>query len=559
MPRLSRRQILMQGVAGLAALAAPSLAPALPALAAPSKIAAGPFQPTWESLVAGYKAPDWYRDAKFGIWAHWSAQCVPEFGDWYGRLMYVEGNPFYEHHVKTYGHPTTFGFMEIENLWTAANWRPEDLMDLYEKAGAKYFVALACHHDNLDTYDSAHHAWNTLRVGPKRDIIGTWEKIARRRGMKFGVSNHAAHAWHWWQTAYGYDAEGPKQGERYDAFNLTKAQGAGKWWEGLDPQELYTGRHMVIPDGITSIKAANAWHDAHDGQWLETPPQDDPAYARQWLARSNDLVDKYHPDFIYFDDTELPLGQAGLDATAHFYNSDIARNGHLQAVATGKKVQLNHRGAIVEDFERGFSDVIRPDPWQTCTCIGNWHYDRALFERHGYKTVPDVVRLLADVVSKNGNLLLSIPMKGDGTIDSDELAFLHGMAAWMEINGEAIYGTRPWRVYGEGPTQAGSGKADKGVVVEQATKPYTGRDVRFTTKAGHLYAIMMAPPEGQTVTLTSLSMQETGGGHVEHIELLGHAAALPFKHAPDGLSIKLPSSALGDVYVLRISGLHIVA
>src|ERR1700761_755039 len=203
MPKLTRREAMI----GAAALMGGG-----PALAAPAGVPAGPFRPTWESLSTQYKAPEWFHDAKFGIWAHWSAQCVPEFGDWYGRLMYVQGNPFYEHHVKTYGHPSKFGFIEIENMWKAENWRPEELMDLYVKAGAKYFVSLACHHDNVATFDSAHHAWNTTRIGPKRDIIGTWEKIARGRGLKFGVSNHASHAWHWWQTAYGHVEGGASGG-----------------------------------------------------------------------------------------------------------------------------------------------------------------------------------------------------------------------------------------------------------------------------------------------------------------------------------------------------------
>jgi alpha-L-fucosidase len=554
MQPLSRRQVLLRSSA-LALSASTMAAPAISAAASPSQAGAGPFQPNWASLCAGYKAPDWFRDAKFGIWAHWSAQCVPEFGDWYGRLMYVQGDPFYEHHVKTYGHPSRFGFMEIENLWKAENWRPEELMDLYVRAGAKYFVALANHHDNLDTFDSAHHAWNTLRVGPKKDIIGTWEKIARGRGLRFGVSNHSAHAWHWWQTAYGYDAEGPLAGVRYDAYRLTKADGVGKWWEGLDPQELYTGRHMVIPDGVKTIKDANAWHAAHDGAWWETPPTDDPGYARQWLARCNDLVDKYRPDFIYFDDTELPLGQAGLDAVAHFYNSDIARNGSLQAVATGKKLQLAHRGGVVEDFERGFSDVIRPDPWQTCTCIGQWHYDRALFERHGYKTVPTVVRMLCDIVSKNGNLLLSIPLKGDGTIDSDEHAFLTGLAAWMEVNGEAIYGTRPWRVYGEGPTQV-----QTGMFVEQSAKPYTAEDVRYTTRDGQLYALMMARPEGDVVRLKSLAAGGADAPRVGKVELLGASGPLQFSQTGEGLVVHLPAGErLSEVYALRIGGVGLTA
>src|SRR5688572_5342933 len=171
--------------------------------------------PNWSALAAAYRVPEWFRDAKFGIWAHWSAQCVPEFGDWYGRLMYIQGHPAYQHHLENYGHPADTGFMEIENSWKAENWDPEHLIRLYKGAGAKYFMALANHHDNLDTYDSKHHAWNTLRVGPKKDIIGTWEKIVRREGLRFGVSNHSSHAWHWWQTAYGYDAEGPRKGERY--------------------------------------------------------------------------------------------------------------------------------------------------------------------------------------------------------------------------------------------------------------------------------------------------------------------------------------------------------
>src|SRR3954447_22549705 len=212
----------------------------------------GPFQPTWESLKQ-YKTPAWFRDAKLGIWAHWSAQCVPEQGDWYARQMYMQGTPVYEHHVRTYGHPSAFGFMEIDNLWKAERWEPEKLMSLYERAGAKYFFALANHHDNFDAYASKHHAWNSVNVGPKRDIIGIWAKVARARGLKFGVTNHSAHAWHWFQVAYGYDAEGPKRGVRYDAARLTKADGKGKWWDGLDPQELYTGRNIVVPDGINNI------------------------------------------------------------------------------------------------------------------------------------------------------------------------------------------------------------------------------------------------------------------------------------------------------------------
>jgi len=186
-----------------------------------NEVMPGKFKPTWDSLKQ-WRMPEWFRDAKFGIWAHWSAQCVPEQGDWYARRMYMQGDHCYDFHVKTYGHPTKVGFKEIDHMWKAERWEPEKLLDLYVKTGAKYFMALACHHDNLDCFDSTHHNWNSVKVGPKKDIVGTWEKLVRARGIRFGVSNHSSHAWHWFQVAYGYDPEGARAGQRYDAWKLTK-------------------------------------------------------------------------------------------------------------------------------------------------------------------------------------------------------------------------------------------------------------------------------------------------------------------------------------------------
>ncbi len=301
---LTRRRLLRNT---LATSAAASLSPRLlaQAPAPPRSIAPGPFEPTWPSLRA-YKTPDWFRDAKFGIWAHWSAQCVPEQGDWYARQMYLQGHPQYEHHRKTYGHPSTSGFMEIDNLWKADQWQPEELMGLYQAAGAKYFVSLANHHDNFDNFASTHHAWNSTRIGPKKDIVGAWAAIARAHGLRFGVSNHSAHAWHWLQTAYDYDPTGPQEGVRYDAFNLTKADGKGKWWDGLDPQELYTGRNLVMPSGLTTVAAANDWHEHHDRVWTEEPPPNNPEFVNTWFLRCQELMDKYQPDLIYFDNDDLP-------------------------------------------------------------------------------------------------------------------------------------------------------------------------------------------------------------------------------------------------------------
>ena len=509
------------------------------------------FEPTWDSLSANYRAPEWFRDAKLGIWAHWSAQCVPEQGDWYARNMYIQGDPDYEHHLRNYGHPSQSGFMEIDKLWKAERWDPEALMRRYVAAGAKYFVALANHHDNFDNYNSRHHAWNSVNVGPKKDIIGIWARVARSHGLKFGVTNHSAHAWHWFQVAYGYDAEGPLAGVRYDAFRLKKSDGIGKWWEGLDPQDLYCGPSIVAPDGIISIAEMNAWHTTHDRIWNEAPPAENPEFVRRWTLRCLDLLDSYKPDLIYFDNSGLPLGQAGLDVAAHYYNASMAWNGgKLEAVINAKKLPAEHRSALVDDFERGLQSDIAPLPWQTDTCIGEWHYRRSLYEEHRYKTVTWVVHALCDIVSKNGNLLLNIPLRGDGSINSDEEKFLGGLAAWISVNGEAIFATRPWRTFGEGPPHAAGG------MFNEDKQQFSGADIRFTQKNGVLYVLVLGWPEGGQVQIAALA---DGGQHaqgtVERVELLGSTDTLSFQHAASGLQVTLPENRRGDIaYALRING-----
>jgi len=514
-------------------------------LPAQRTLAPGPFQPTWDSLTAGYQCPDWFRDAKLGIWAHWSAQCVPEEGDWYARNMYMQGNRQYEAHVAKYGHPAEFGFMEIDNLWKAERWDPEKLMQLYVAAGAKYFVAMANHEDNFDAYDSRYFDWNSVRVGPRRDIIGTWAKVARAHGLRFGVSNHSSHAWHWFQTAYGYDAEGPKAGVRYDAHRLTKADGKGKWWEGLDPQDLYTGPRagMVLPDGFTSTKAAHAWQDAHNLPWTEAPPPDDPVFVDRWFFRLQDLVDQYQPDFLYLDNTELPLGQAGLDIAAHFYNANLARHGKLEAVLTAKGLREERRPAVVQDYERSVGNGgIQPRPFETGTCIGQWHYKKDIT----YKSVGQVVRMLVDIVSKNGTLLLSIPQRGDGTIDDREVAFLQGLGQWTKVNGEGIYGSRPWRTFGEGPTQVPRGRAGDGVI------PYTPEDLRFTTRDGKVYLFVLAEPAG-TLVVKSLGLETAPGQQVKSIALVGSDEPVRWTQGAADLRIEKPAQQpSADVYSYRI-------
>lgn len=506
----------------------------------------GPVAPSWNSLVSQYRYPEWFRDAKLGIWSHWGAQAVPEQGDWYGRFLYMQGHPMADHHRRTYGHPADTGMMDILNLWKAERWDPEDLMRRYVKAGAKYFVSLACHHDNLDCFDSAHHEWNSLRVGPKRDVVGTWEKVARGAGLRFGVSNHISHAWHWYQPAYAYDPEGSRKGERYDAYRLGKADGRGKWWNGLDPQALYTGRHMVAPDGIDTIAEMNAWHDRNDGQWIETAPPGDESFARKWLLRQMDLVARYKPDLCYFDDHGLPFGPYGLAAAADYYNRSVQWHGDIDVVLTAKQLAPQARFGLVQDVERGFTNRIWDEPWQTDTCLGDWFYNRSRYTDRSYMSAEAVIQRLADVVSKNGSLLLSVPQRGDGTIDAEEGRILDAMAAWMAVNEEAIFASRPWHTFGDGPTVLPTGMQNEG-----AFKGFVEGDVRFTTKAGALYMLALVPPSGP-LTVPVLGRRAMRGGQVARVTLLG-GGPVPWRQSDAAMVLELPRAG-SFVPVVKIEG-----
>ena len=563
----TRRQFLKTSALAAGAGLSPSLlqslaraSDALPAQAPKHFIAPGPFEPTWESHVKSYRTPDWYRDAKFGMWAHWTAQCVPEQGDWYARNMYIQGSPAYNYHVKTYGHPSKFGFKDIDHLWTAAKWEPEKLISLYKRAGAKYFFALGTHHDNFDAFDSKFQDWNAVKFGPKRDVVGTWAKVAREAGLRFGVSNHSSWASRWLQPAYGYDGEGPLAGVRYDAYTLTKADGKGTWWEGLYPQDLYTGRSVVMPDGLTSAAAVRAWVTAN-ASLAKSNPMPAAAFCENWFIRCQDMIDKYQPDVLYFDTNELPLGQIGLDVVTHYYNSSATRNGgKTDVVVNGKHIEPAHVGAFVEDIERATANAIRPDSWQTDTCIGDWHYKRSLYDSNGYKTVQEIVTTLADVVSKNGNLMLNIPLRGDGSIDDKEETFLAGLTAWMDINSEGIYASRPWKIYGEGPSTAarGGARGPRGGARGGGAPALTSEDIRFTTKGDTLYAYLLARPAAPRALIKSLASNspQLTGRKVIDVTLLGFPDKLEFTQDVQGLSIRLPDHPPGEHTVaFRIKGI----
>jgi len=462
-------------------------------------IETGPFQADWNSLT-NYQTPDWFRDAKFGIWAHWGPQCQPEHGDWYARHMYEQGSPDYESHLVEYGHPSTNGFKDVIHVWKAEHFDPDHLLKFYKDNGAKYFMALAVHHDNFDLWNSKYQPWNSVVLGPQKDLIGGWAAAARKNGLRFAVSVHASHAWSWYETSQGGDKTGPLAGVPYDG-KLTKADGKGLWWDGLDPQDLYAQSH---PPGVKPA----VW-DWDPAKGSSVP---DAAYMEKFYKRTQQLWDDYKPDLIYFDDDVLPLhgvtDEVGLNLLAHFYNSSTEwHHGHNEAVVTDKHLNDLERRAQIYDLERGKAQDILAQPWQTDTCIGDWHYDRAILDRHGYKSAPSVIQMLADIVSKNGNLMLNVPLQRDGQPDADEIKIVSEIGAWLKVNGEAIYATRPWKIYGEGPSTVAVEKGQFDGLKDVGSKPFTSEDIRFTqSKDGKtLYAMVLAIPADGKVTVKSLA------------------------------------------------------
>ncbi len=485
----------------------------------------GPYQPTWDSLLQ-YECPEWYRDAKFGIWNHWSPQCVPEDGDWYARNLYMQGSGQNRFQLAHYGPPSHFGYKDLCAQWTLLNWEPSELMDLYVRAGARFFVSLANHHDGFDTWNSKHHPWNAVNLGPHRDVIGDWAAEARSRNLRFGVTVHQARNWWWFQTSHGADASGPFAGRPYDG-RLTLSQGHGQWWQGLDPQQLYGAKHP---------------HDALP----------DVSYVKNFYDRTHDLVDQHNPDLLYFDNPLFPLGWGGMNIGAYYYNHNLAANGGaMQGVITIKKVPPHLAKSVVADIERGLAAEILPHPWQSETCIGQWHYQRALFdhpgEYGGYLPPRQVVHWLVDTVSKNGTFLLNIPGKPDGTIDRKERLILERIAEWFKINGEAIYATRPWTVFGEGPHMIKPGSF-QGKSIGQLD----ASDIRFTrNKAGTVvYAIALGWPTG-TVLLHSFGAAAPGHpGKVAHVELLGSPEKVQFRQTAQGLRIEPPRQKPASDYAV---------
>jgi alpha-L-fucosidase len=446
--RLNRREF----VGSTGAAAASSL---LPARAGASGVT---FVPERDSLKA-YRVPEWFRDAKFGIWSCWGSQSAIEYGDWYARNMYLQDSPQYLYHCETYGHPSKVGYKDLVNDWTAAKWDPEHLMSLYKKAGAKYFVSRGVHCDNFDLWNSKYTRWNAVNMGPKRDIVGDWQKAAQKQGLLFGVSEHLWLTYLWFAVSHGADNTGPLAGVPYD---------------GADPQyaDLYCDAGCV-----RFVNDKNGWDWNKDAVIPES-------WKRHYFDRMTDLIDKYQPDLLYTDG-HLPFEGYGLKMVAHLYKVSAQLHGGIAEAVYNSKLDSDCAiGTCVLDHERGVSDGIAPNPWQTDTCIGDWHYKRGI----KYKTAKKVIDLLTDIVSKNGNLLLNFPLPNSGELDYEERVTLDGITAWMEVNSEGIYSSRPWKIYGEGPSTQVVIKT--GGFNEDKRGDFAAEDVRFTTKGSTLYAFV---------------------------------------------------------------------
>ena len=509
---LTRRQALV-------AIAAPAILTRARAAAVELEIAAGPFKGTRESLKE-WQVPAWYRDAKFGIWAHWGPQSAPEYGDWYARNMYIQGNRQYEYHVKTYGHPSKFGFKDVIPTWKADRFDPDYLMGLYQKAGAKYFCSMAVHHDGFDLWKSAHQPrWNSVVAGPKKDIVGLFKKAAAKHGLRFAVSEHLAPSYHWFSTSHTSDKTGPLAGVPYD---------------GADP--AYADLYHELPK------------DYPYGQPFNDRRAPDP-WKLHYFKRIKDLVDNYQPDLLYTDG-DIFFEEYGLALVANLYNTSAKlHGGRVEAVYTSKLASDCETGTCVLDWERGVAAGIPANPWQTDTCIGDWHYNREA----KYKSPKRVIDMLVDIVSRNGNLMLNFPLPNSGMLDAAELKILDEIAKWMAVNSEGIYATRPWKIFGDGPV-AGAPPSARGPRFNEAgRRDLTAEEVRFTSRGSTLYAFVMGWPDKQAVIKPLATTSSVAQMKVGNVAMLGFNGKLKWNQDEKGLTVQLPDQKPCDhAIALRI-------
>jgi alpha-L-fucosidase len=508
----------------------------------------GPFEPTWESIEKNYPGePTWLREAKFGIWVHIGPQSAGESGDWYARKLYAPGTIANQKHLKKYGHPSEVGYKEVLRDWNPTKLDPTALTKIYQDAGAQFLIIQGVHHDNFDMWNSRYQPWNSVNIGPKRDLIGEWAKACRANNMHFGITFHHEYTWWWWQTAFGSDTGGDKKGVQYDG-NLTLADGKGKWWEGLDPRMLY-GINLREYKGVAEA-AYTDWSPPGAGIFMNHL---DYAkwYTTQWALRIMDAIDQYDPDFIFTDGTvQQPFSGNGTgtgikaDAAQHvisyFYNRTLQRRGTVNTFSIVKFRSSTNGTVTTEEF--GVPANIKTDqPWIAEAPVGDWFYAPNYTYDSGM-----MIHYIIEAIARDGNAAICVAPLPDGSFDEGSLKMLKEVGEWMRRNGEAVYGSRAWSIPGEGELVDEKLKMLPGGKLERlhADFKFDPRDFRFTIgKNGALYAFCMTVPvSGTLLKIKSLGTNAKFLGHqIKIVKLLGHNGDLQWKQEDDGLAITCPA------------------
>ncbi|WP_336622745.1 alpha-L-fucosidase [Wenyingzhuangia sp. 2_MG-2023] len=459
------------------------------------------IDPNWESMIENYEVPEWLVDGKLGVWFHWGIPSAvdddrPNDGSWYGRNMYGGGKEqakvLSAWHTERYGAPSEFGYEKLVPLFKGENWDPDALVAFVKENGARFIMPVATHHDNFDLYDSS-HPWNSVDMGPHRDVLGEWKTAATKHGLKFGVSTHLYWSPGWWRTARKYQKKGTLA---WKLFNMD-----------------YDAKNYASQD---------SWNE-------------------HWYERCWEIIEKYDPDMFNNDAPFPKVGPGkglGVKLFSDYINRDLKENKGKQTVVLSLKDKTVNKEAFTYNLERGGAGEIKTEPWLWATDLsGNWFYRKNAVNK---MSVPVMVANAVDAISKNGIVMLNVALKGDGTIPEKQLGYLTAFGDFLKINGEGVYGSRPWKIFGEGT-----------VVVKDKRQgenhqEYSQEDIRFTTKDGNLYVFVLSKPT-QNIVIKTLGTVGVLNKEIKCVELLGSKEKIEWNRSKDGLTITLPKELPGNI------------